>query len=96
MDRYLRIEIVMLELAYVENFTIFGHSERELRCFENFIFRNYIRLTGILICVTFVGHPYCGSVACVAGGIRGHEKLEIPPAQKLHILSSRQLGAGAF
>jgi hypothetical protein len=27
-------------------------------------------------------------VACVAGRIRGHEKLEIPPAQKLHILSS--------
>jgi hypothetical protein len=31
---------------------------------------------------------YRAPIACVAGGIRGHEKLEIPPAQKLHILSS--------
>ena len=63
----LRIEIIMLELVYAGNFTIFGHSERELRCFENFIFRNYIRLTGILICVSFVGHPYCGSAAQAMG-----------------------------
>ena len=35
------------------------------------------------------------ALACVAGGIRGHKgpgKLEIPPAQKLSILSSPAAG----
>ena len=34
------------------------------------------------------------NLACVAGGIRGHEggKLEIPPAQKLSILNSPAAG----
>jgi hypothetical protein len=37
-----RIEIFMLKLVYIENIMMFGHSGREQRRFENFVFTFHI------------------------------------------------------